>query len=741
MLRHIDWEFPLPRTHAGMMLGNATTGLLVWGEGDHLKITIGRADLWDHRGGMPPWTEKQNYRAIKACLDANDAAGIKSIFACATENVPGQPTRPSVIPVGRLDLRLGAGATLERGRIDSRTGVAEIFYSRGGRELAIRLQISMESQLFLLELSEDGAELVSVPSWEFKGEYLKSISFEPPRLLKDAGLKGWTQALPSDPGVCVAAKFDGKRVWMLTERGSDMDALAQDAKGKLSAAIAAGVAKFDAANLAWWGAYWKDIPAIEIPNAKLDLLYVYGLYKFAAFTNPSGVPATLQGPWIEEYEMPPWSSDYHFNINVQMCYWPAFKANRLEHLRPMFDMVWGWRERLALNAKAFVGIDDGLMLPHAVDDHCVCMGSFWTGTIDHACSAWIAQMMYSYCQYTGDTAYLREVVFPFMKGVMRVYEEMLELRDGKYVLPVSVSPEYRGAEMNAWGANASFQLAAIHRLCEDLVASAAQLDQKPAPVWGEILTKLPKATLFEDKDDSPRFGLWEGTDLEESHRHHSHLGSICPFDTIDIYSPDWVKTVNNSVHHWVREGNGLWSGWCVPWASMLHSRLGNGEAAETLLEIFGKYYANEGHGTLHDATCPGFTCFGGPTFRAVNTTPRREIMQMDGGMGSLTAVQDMLMHSRRGVVHIFPGVPRSWKDASFKDMPCEGGFMVSAVRSRRSTAKVTVAARRAGKLLLGNPWADAKAKLKFSDGSASVLEGATLSVVLAAGASCEISKA
>ena len=45
MMKYINWDFPLPRTHTGMMLGNATTGMLVWGEGNRLKITIGRADF------------------------------------------------------------------------------------------------------------------------------------------------------------------------------------------------------------------------------------------------------------------------------------------------------------------------------------------------------------------------------------------------------------------------------------------------------------------------------------------------------------------------------------------------------------------------------------------------------------------------------------------------------------------------------------------------------------------------
>jgi hypothetical protein len=697
----INWEFPLQSVHSGMMLGNATTGLLVWGESDTLKITIGRADFWDHRGGMP-WTEKQNFKDIRKCLEANDSAGIKAIFACKTESVPGQPPRPSVVPVGRIDLSLGKGAELKSGKINIKSGEASVVYNQGGSEKTIKIQLAMESQTALIELPDKDIKVKDVPSWEHKGEYLKSISFEPPLALKDKTLGGWIQKLPADPALCVGHRADDGRLWIITERGDDIDALKKSAAQKLADAISAGPAKLSSANRAWWKNYWKDIPEVSVPNDKIDFIYRYGLYKFAGFTNPSGVPATLQGPWIEDHEMPPWSSDYHFNINVQMCYWPAYKANRTGHLKPIFDLVWSWRDQLRRNAKHFVGVDDGYMLPHAVDDRCVCMGSFWTGTVDHACTAWIAQMMFSYYSYTGDLEFLKSVAYPFMKGAMRVYEAMMEEKDGVLTLPLSVSPEYGGAAMDAWGANASFQLAAAHRLCADLINASAILGEKPDPAWGKIGKHLPKVSLFGEKGKE-RIGLWNGKDLERSHRHHSHLGAICPFETIDIYSEEWARTVSNSIDHWIWKGMGEWSGWCVPWASMIHSRLGNGDAAEIMLELLLRNFTNKGHGSLHDCDISGFSIMGHPPFAGI--PGRSEIMQMDAGMGAVTAVQDMLTHTRGDVVHIFPGVPAGWKDVSFKDMPCGGGFLVSAVRENGKTVSVTVKSLRGGSLKIADPWA------------------------------------
>jgi hypothetical protein len=496
-----------------------------------------------------------------------------------------------------------------------------------------------------------------------------------------------------------------------------------DAKTLISGA---DESKFKKSLKRWWGSYWKDVPALEIPNATLSRLYWYGLYKFAAFTNPSGVPASLQGPWIEEYEMPPWSSDYHFNINVQMCYWPACRANKAEHLLPLFNMVWSWRETLRANAKAFVGIDDGYMLPHAVDDRCVCMGSFWTGIVDHACAAWIAQMMCDYYRYSLDLEFLKGVAFPFMKGVMRVYEEMLE-RDasGRYHLPLGVSPEYRGAAMDAWGRDASFQLAAIHRLLMDLDESAALLGETLPPSFAAIREALPKASLI-GKPGEERIALWDGTDLEESHRHHSHLGAISPFETIDPYSPEWKGVVARSVLHWIEKGMGKWTGWCVPWASMLHSRLGNGAMAELLLEICERVFANKGHGTLHDPDVYGFTCMGGKTF---GSPEKCEVMQMDAAMGMLTAVQEIFLHVRGGVVHVLPAIPPRWRECSLSKMPAPGGFLLSAKRANFKTVKIEVESAKGGTLRFASPWN----AVKHSGRGVFSLDGSIVELRLGAG--------
>jgi len=738
MLDHVDWQFPLPRPHTGLMLGNGTTGMLIWGEDRSLKITLGRADFWDHRGGMP-WSEKQSFKKIRHYLENNDEVGLRSLFACATEKQPGQPPRPSVIPVGRLELRLPENASLRSGQIDLAEGIASVCYRQGTEQYAIRIQLSMKEQLFAVEMPPCSAiEIIPLPSWQIMGDTLKNLSFPPPEMLTEPELSGWIQRLPSDPALAVGYRLDHHRLWGVTTRHAEPMELRRKTLALLDRAVAQGLARLERDNSSWWHDYWRDIPSVELPNPTLEFIYYYGLYKFAGLTNPSGVPATLQGPWIEDYHLPPWSSDYHFNINVQMCYWPAYKANRISHLLPMFEMVLSWRPLLRKIAHDFVGIDDGYMMPHAVDDRCTCMGSFWTGTIDHGCAAWIAQMMYQYYRFSGDVNFLREKAFDFMKGVFRVYEAMLEEHDGKYVLPVSVSPEYRGDRMNAWGVNASFQLAAIHRLVEDLQEAASVLGEKPLPSWLQVAGGLPKASLFGTPGEE-RIGLWDGTDLEESHRHHSHLAGLCPFDTIDYDAPEWREIVSRSIRHWIHQGMGMWSGWCMPWASMIHSRLHNGRMSELILEIWEHVFTNAGHGTLHDANFPGFSLLIGTDPLTANQEcslapdGRFEIMQMDAGMGAVTAVQDMLLHVRRGILQVFPGAPITWRHARFERMPGEGGVLVSAEWQDGRVLSFTVEAQRPGTWRFANPWPNRSLQIHSGSDTVKTSAESVLTLTLAAG--------
>ena len=73
------------------------------------------------------------------------------------------------------------------------------------------------------------------------------------------------------------------------------------------------------------------------------LLYQYGRYLLISSSRKGGLPANLQGLWNASNN-PPWRSDYHSNINIQMNYWLAEPTNLSECHFPYLDYINSMRE-------------------------------------------------------------------------------------------------------------------------------------------------------------------------------------------------------------------------------------------------------------------------------------------------------------------------------------------------------------------------------------------------------------
>ena len=63
---------------------------------------------------------------------------------------------------------------------------------------------------------------------------------------------------------------------------------------------------------------------------------------------------------------PPWDSDYHLNINLQMNYWPAEVTNLAELHQPLFDYLESLREPGRKTARVHYGAG-GFVAHHITD--------------------------------------------------------------------------------------------------------------------------------------------------------------------------------------------------------------------------------------------------------------------------------------------------------------------------------------------------------------------------------------
>ncbi|MBN2640318.1 MAG: hypothetical protein JXR78_01555, partial [Victivallales bacterium] len=533
--------------------------------------------------------------------------------------------------------------------------------------------------------------IVPRPAWEWIGESMKQVGFSPPELWEEASALGWYQGCPADPGINVICRHREYVLALGLELGYDLQ---KELEYQSFDAVLAD-------NSVYWRSYWDKVPRVSLPDEFMNKFYRLALYKFACATDPAGgIPASLQGPWLEEYQRSPWSCDYHFNVNIQQIYTLGFGTGAWENILPLFDMLESesFQSVMRSNAKNLFGIDDGLLLTHAVDDRGFqCCGISVGAVLDFACGGWVGKLYWDYYRHTLDKEFLRKRAFPFITGVMRIYEAALEERkDESLSLPLSISAEYGHAfpvkkdgklcRQNS-GRNPSNQLMCAHMLSEILIEASTILELEPKQEWLNVRERLP---LYCEGGESgnERIILWEGQDLDVCHRHHSHLAGIYPFENLSEPTKEQARVIDNTIDHWILLGMGQWSEWCYPWAAIIQARLGFTEAPAQLLNLWKELFVNESMSTVYLPRFRGLSAHR----RADMLKPKEshEIMQLDGTMAGATAIQEMLVHRKMDTIYVFPGIPEKWQDVSFENIRLPGGICVSAVRNHGRTVNVQI---------------------------------------------------
>ena len=702
----LSWQFPINRTHAGILLGNGVQGLIVWGDST-LNITVGRAGFWDHRGGND-FASRASFDTVKQLVAQKDEETLKKLFTYIPPQ--GQPGRPQHFGAGVWKVRLPKNYRLNKGLLNLSNGAITIHVRTPARKIiALQLQQSVFEELSWIDIPAELQGKVQsevIPMWQWNKERLESISVAEPQNWQQQNINGFRQTLPADEPLAMAQLVTNARLLLST----DVSASCRENVTRLLQT--ANVPALQQRSARWWRQYWSEVAWIRIPDPVLQEMYDYGLYKQACATPPHGIACTLQGAFMEEYQFPPWNNDYHFNINEQLIYTPALATNRTQHFKPLLLLIDSLLPAFRRNGQLFFKNPDAIMFPHAVDDRGQAIGNYWGGTMDHATTAWVAFLSWQYYQYSGDTAFLRRLTYPLLNGAFEGFWSMLEKETDekgkvRYSLPISVSPEYGGG-LEGVGKNSSFQLAALHRVLSILPEAIALLQLPLDKRWEKVRQHLPPYALVQSpygessKNTPLRIGLWEGSDLEISHRHHSHLGSIYPFQTIDLTDTTEYPIATRSYWRWVHTGAGGWTGWCIPWASIIHNRMGNTEAAVSWLHYWKRNFVNEGRGTLHNATNNGMSVFNEPNWAKEIAKGRKnhEIMQLDAGFAAVSAILDLLVQETPQGIYLLKNRHREWKDLSFERIRTAGGFLISAEVKNDRIEKIVVNANLGGQLQL-----------------------------------------
>lgn len=444
-------------------------------------------------------------------------------------------------------------------------------------------------------------------------------------------------------------------------------------------------------------------------NPELEALYFqFGRYLLIASSRTPGVPANLQGLWNERL-LPPWSSNYTTNINMEENYWGAETTN----LGELHYSLLGFLKNLSVNgsrtAREFYGVNRGWCLGHNSDIWAMTAPvGLQSGSPSWACwnmgGTWAATHIWEHYLFTHDKEFLRQY-YPTLKGAAEFCLDWMVERDGKLITSPSTSPENMfvtdSGHWIATSAGATCDLAMIRQCLAD-AADAAEALGTDAAFVAEARKALSRMAPYQvGKNGGLQEWLIDFKESEPSHRHQSHLFGVYPGRHLTpSATPEFAKAAHRTLELRGTET----TGWSTGWRVNLYARLLDADNAYATYRRLLRYVSPDGYRGA-DAKR------GGGTYP--NLLDAHSPFQIDGNFGGSAGVAEMLIQSTPTSITLLPALPAQWAaEGSVKGLCARGGFVVDMTWKDGRITSATVTSPRGGKTTVSYNGRTARVNLK-----------------------------
>lgn len=392
------------------------------------------------------------------------------------------------------------------------------------------------------------------------------------------------------------------------------------------------------------------------------LYFQYGRYLMIAGSRAGGLPLTLQGLWNEDF-LPSWDSKYTININLQMNYWPVDICNLSECAEPFFSHLRRMVENGQKTARQMYGCR-GFVAHHNTDiygdtapqDHYI-PASYWV-----LGGAWLATHIWEHYQFTKDRRFLEENFEILREAVLFFCDFLIEDERGRLVTSPSVSPEntyiMEDGSRGCMCEGPTMDSEILYELFSDFLSADRELGRQDALVSRveSLRERLPElrigsfGQLMEWREDY--------REAEPGHRHISHLYAVFPGTRITLEgTPELAGAARISLERRLANGGGH-TGWSRAWIILLWAGFREGEKAyENLRQLIGA------------STFPNMMDFH-PTKRK----ERGKVFQIDGNLGGVTGIAEMLVQSRASVIVLLPALPKAWHSGYVRGLRLRGNL-------------------------------------------------------------------